>query len=403
MKKFYMSVILLFLVSSMIACNLSLPFTPIQSAEDIYTAAAKTLVAGLTEQASLVALTNSHGTETQVAIPSLTMTDTSIPSATLIPTLTTSPQATYTNTPIPGTVTRTPIPCNAVSFVKDVTTPDGTQLLAGSAFVKTWRLKNVGSCTWNSAYKVVFLSGEQMSGPASFSLTPGVVAPNQVIDVSVNLVVPPSVGVKQGFWGLQGSDGVIFTLSTGPFWVKIKSVNIIIPTLFIPPPIVMLESEAPLVPNESGAIKSNNTKLAYPNIGDDSTNITYQGFLSFDISTLPATATIKKVELDLSDYDKLGAPYGLGCLRVYKQNYGTLDISDYFVGAPLGALARFCNDSDLMAIDDHSDMISAIQDQLGHSRVKFRVQFNETATDDDLIADMVRLGSDIKLIIYYIP
>ena len=35
--------------------------------------------------------------------------------------------------------------------------PDNTEIAAGTTFVKTWRLKNNGSCTWTSGYSRVFL------------------------------------------------------------------------------------------------------------------------------------------------------------------------------------------------------------------------------------------------------
>lgn len=45
--------------------------------------------------------------------------------------------------------------CDLAQFVKDVTIPDGTLLSPVQTFYKTWRLKNVGTCTW-SGYSVVF-------------------------------------------------------------------------------------------------------------------------------------------------------------------------------------------------------------------------------------------------------
>lgn len=122
-----------------------------------------------------------------------------------------------------GQPSLTPIPCNRASFVEDITVPDNTSITAGKAFTKTWKLKNVGSCTWTSGYSIVFDSGDQMSGPASQQLTNGTVAPGQTIDVSVNLIAPNSPGTYKGNWKLKDSGGAIFALSTGPFWVQIKA------------------------------------------------------------------------------------------------------------------------------------------------------------------------------------
>ena len=68
-------------------------------------------------------------------------------------------------TPLPPT--STPLPtatavsyCDWVIFVKDVTVPDGTGFAPGEIFVKTWRLKNRGTCTWTPDYMLVFTSGD---------------------------------------------------------------------------------------------------------------------------------------------------------------------------------------------------------------------------------------------------
>lgn len=133
-----------------------------------------------------------------------------------------------TNTPIPPTATQVPIPCDRAQFVKDVSVPDNTEIAAGSTFVKTWRLKNNGSCTWTSSYALVFYNGDAMSGLASAPITNGTVPPGSTIDISVSLVAPITPGTYKGNWRLRNSGGALFGI--GPdadqsFWVQIKSVK----------------------------------------------------------------------------------------------------------------------------------------------------------------------------------
>ena len=114
--------------------------------------------------------------------------------------------------------------CNAAQFVADVTIPDGTYEDPGEAFVKTWRLKNVGTCTWSTSYALVFSSGAQM-GTTSMVLMPRFVSPGQSVDLSVSLVAPTDAGVYQGFWKLKSASGEIFGIGgghTSPFWVTIR-------------------------------------------------------------------------------------------------------------------------------------------------------------------------------------
>jgi len=44
--------------------------------------------------------------------------------------------------------------CDVAGFVADITIPDGTEMAPGSVFTKTWSLKNDGTCTWNSDYRI---------------------------------------------------------------------------------------------------------------------------------------------------------------------------------------------------------------------------------------------------------
>jgi len=109
------------------------------------------------------------------------------------------------------------------TFVQDVTVPDNTQLVPGQSFVKTWRLRNSGTCTWTPDYALVFARGDQMGAPASSAL-PATVPPNATVDLSVSLTAPAAPGTYRGDWQLRNADGELFGLagSAGQtFWVKI--------------------------------------------------------------------------------------------------------------------------------------------------------------------------------------
>lgn len=197
---------------------------PRPSANQAATYAAQTVEARLTEMAL------------QTLIAQLTVTP-AIPSP--IPTATPAPQeATATALPpttapttlptlAPATPTATPIPCNWAKFIKDVTVPDGTEFRPGESFTKTWRLQNIGSCTWTADYALVFANGNAMDGPASQKLNT-TVRPGETVDISVNLKAPTNPGDYTGNWKLRSADGVVFGLGRNadqPFWVKIKVVQ----------------------------------------------------------------------------------------------------------------------------------------------------------------------------------
>ncbi len=169
------------------------------------------------ERATGLALTGEFVlTGTAAAIP--TATSTATPSATFTPTATVPPiRRTTTEAPPSQTPAPTACPKDDSDFVTDVTVPDGTHFAPGTAFKKTWRLRNSGPCTWNSQYQWRFTGGESMGG-ASVNLS-GVVAPGATVDIIVPLVAPAGAGTHRGTWRLYSPDGTAF--GTEPY-VEIK-------------------------------------------------------------------------------------------------------------------------------------------------------------------------------------
>src|ERR1043166_2040639 len=109
-------------------------------------------------------------------------------------------------------------------FVADVTVPDGTRYDPGATFTKTWRLKNVGTCTWTTAYTMVFDTGAQMGSVAAVNL-PSSTAPGQPVDVSVNLTAPSTAGHYIGYWKFKNANGSPFGIGVNAnrdWWVEIN-------------------------------------------------------------------------------------------------------------------------------------------------------------------------------------
>ncbi len=181
------------------------------------------------QQKTAAALTDARATsaflETQLAItPTTAATETPQNTSTPRPTATTAPTVTPLATDTPENTPTPPVPCNAVDFVSDVTIPDNTVLQPGAGFVKTWQLKNVGSCTWNRGYSVVWITGHSMGTTLKFPLTTNI-APGQTGNISISLIAPLDTGNWIGWWKLQDASGNQF--GTGDnhdkaFWVRIN-------------------------------------------------------------------------------------------------------------------------------------------------------------------------------------
>jgi hypothetical protein len=143
-----------------------------------------------------------------------------VPNMTPTPTVTSVPP---TSTPNP-TSTQTQLACNWAAFIKDVTIADGSKVEEGAAFIKTWRLKNIGSCTWTKSYNLVLVDGTSFGAPTRIGLSASV-APGETVDISVLMKAPEKTGTYFGYWKLADAKGKIFGIgmdASGSFWVRIK-------------------------------------------------------------------------------------------------------------------------------------------------------------------------------------
>jgi len=166
-----------------------------------------------------------------------------VPTQTLAPVHTWTAVATLDRTRPP---VHSPTPeqvCNmaAAGHPIDVTIPDGTVMIPGETFSKTWRLENVGRCTWTRQYTVTFFSGNSMDAIQSHFLS-AEVEPGEVIDITVDMKAPASSGLYQGNWMLLDPRGDLFGIGPNgdaPFWVQIEVVASITSTPGVTPTVTL--------------------------------------------------------------------------------------------------------------------------------------------------------------------
>ncbi len=200
LKSFRIITLLSIFVLILTACNLPSGTPTPDTANVVFTAAALTVQAQLTQQAPFSTPTLPPPAPTNTLVP--------LPSPTLPP---------------PATAVKSPTPaCDVALFVKDVTIPDGTVIAPNTTFKKTWRLRNIGTCTW-SGYSLVFDKGEAMNP----SIDPiGTVAPGQEVDVSVTFTTPATNNTYRSYWRLRNSAGVLLPMVGGSdgtsFYVEVK-------------------------------------------------------------------------------------------------------------------------------------------------------------------------------------
>ncbi len=133
-----------------------------------------------------------------------------------------------TNVPAPTAVPTSHGCTDSAAFVSDVNMPDNILVAPGVPFTKTWRLRNTGSCAWNSTYLVSYISGTTMTQqPGYWIVQPEQrVEPGQTADISVGMTAPVQNGSYASYWGLKGRNGRLMPISGGAdgnsFYVKIR-------------------------------------------------------------------------------------------------------------------------------------------------------------------------------------
>ena len=168
------------------------------------------------------------------------------------------PTPTPEPTAVPNAPTATPLPpvttcVDGMAWVADLTFDDKNMtsppvIPPGQPFTKSWRVRNSGTCTWDSNYTLAYDHGNvaaaQMGGqPVAVR---GTVAPGQTYDFSVNLTAPTAPGVYQGFWQMRNPAGTPFGET---IWVGIR-----VPA---PPQPTAAPTQTP-VPNISFTVNSTN-------------------------------------------------------------------------------------------------------------------------------------------------
>jgi ABC-type amino acid transport substrate-binding protein/heat shock protein HslJ len=132
---------------------------------------------------------------------------------------------------------------NDMAFVSDVTYPDNNmksppEVTPGQVFVKTWRVKNTGTCTWVPGYQLAYAYGNtpaaQMGGQPVPITSP--INAGATVDLSVTLTAPKTPGTYQGFWQMNDANKQAFGQT---IWVGVTVVDNTQPTPApIPAPVV---------------------------------------------------------------------------------------------------------------------------------------------------------------------
>ena len=208
------------------SCNFGQEPEPTPDVGAIFTAAAETVQA----QFSL------ELTQTALAVPTATLPPpaTSTPEVTLIPTFAIiggSPAApaatpaatlgigTQPTTGIPGLVTSTPLAvlatkagpvCMDSAFIADITYPDGTVVEDNAWLAKVWSIQNTGTCTWDDGFVLKPITGDAKGEWVIDEKVNKKVEPGDIVEIRIDVKTPSKGGEWGGCWRMQGDNGQYF-------------------------------------------------------------------------------------------------------------------------------------------------------------------------------------------------
>ena len=135
-----------------------------------------------------------------------------VPIATDPPVVEETPTATQQTVAQETSASGTEIPCDVLSYdplTVDVNVPDNTVMAPGQDFIKTWRVKNTGSCPWGAGYVLAYAGyDDDMDG--QFIALKEVVQPGQEVEVSVQFKAPRQAGIYVSAWSMRNPSGFFF-------------------------------------------------------------------------------------------------------------------------------------------------------------------------------------------------
>ena len=199
-----LTTVIVILAISLSACGPSATPAPTADVNAIYTQAAATIVAGITQTAAAMP-SSTPVPPTSTPEPSATPTESSLATAAPTPVPANLVSASPTAVPVdPATA----FGCYNATFLAHVTLPYAPPFNPGDRFTKTWRIKNTGSCDWPRGFLIMFISGDRF-GADTTTINQKVVT-GGVVEISLNMTAPYLTGVVSSNWQLATDIGKPF-------------------------------------------------------------------------------------------------------------------------------------------------------------------------------------------------
>jgi hypothetical protein len=120
-----------------------------------------------------------------------------------------TPAPTHIPSPIPTPLVPSATSCtNDLSFVQDVTVPDGTLVTPSERVDKQWLVTNAGTCNWDASYHLKLIAGDALDVPTQQVLYPARAGTQTTLRIV--FTAPQTPGDYSSAWQAVAPDGTTF-------------------------------------------------------------------------------------------------------------------------------------------------------------------------------------------------
>ncbi len=100
-------------------------------------------------------------------------------------------------------------PCsNNLTYINDLTVPDGSAIQPGASIDKRWEVQNSGTCDWDEGYSLRLMTGDELGAGTQHALYPARSGSNAVLQILFQ--APADAGEYRSAWQAYDPQGQPF-------------------------------------------------------------------------------------------------------------------------------------------------------------------------------------------------
>lgn len=111
--------------------------------------------------------------------------------------------------------TATPVCIDSLTFIADLTIPDGMLVNPGAVLDKRWQVTNSGTCNWDEGYTIQRTAGPELGAPQNLALYPARSGGEAIL--RIEFIAPAEAGTFRSAWQAYSPVGIAFG---DPFYIE---------------------------------------------------------------------------------------------------------------------------------------------------------------------------------------